>query len=33
MINKHEKIFEINIFVYVLGYSRIKYIEVTTDKI
>lgn len=32
MINKHGVIFEINIFLMLLGFSRIKYIELTLDK-
>lgn len=32
MISKHGEVFEINIFLYVLGYSRIKYLELTFDK-
>lgn len=32
MISKHGEIFEINIFLYILGYSRVKYLEVTFDK-
>jgi len=32
MVSKHGEIFEINIFLYVLGYSRIKYLELTFDR-
>ena len=32
MINKHGVIFEINIFLMLLGFSRVKYIELTLDK-
>lgn len=32
MISKHGEIFEINIFLYILGYSRMKYLELTFDK-
>jgi len=32
MISKHGEIFEINIFLYVLGYSRLKYLELTFDR-
>jgi transposase len=32
MISKYGEVFEINIFLFVLGYSRTKYIEVTEDK-
>lgn len=32
MISKHGEIFEFNLFLYVLGYSRIKYLELTFDK-
>lgn len=32
LISKHGEVFEINIFLYVLGYSRIKYLEVTFDR-
>lgn len=32
MISKHGVIFEINIFLYVLGYSRVKYLELTFDR-
>jgi transposase len=32
MISKHGEIFKVNIFLMVLGYSRIKYVKLTTDK-
>lgn len=32
MISKHGEIFEVNIFLYLLGYSRIKYMELTFDR-
>ncbi|WP_234121782.1 hypothetical protein [Clostridium hydrogenum] len=32
MINKNGEIFKINIFLMVLGYSRIKYVQLTTDR-
>lgn len=32
LTNKHGEIFEINIFLILLGYSRLKYIELTTDR-
>lgn len=32
MINKQGEVIEINIFLYILGYSRHKYLEITTDK-
>jgi len=32
LISKNGEIFEVNIFLYVLGYSRGKYIEITLDK-
>lgn len=32
MISKYGEIFEINIFLYLLGYSRIKYLELTFDR-
>lgn len=32
LINKKGKVFEIYIFLYILGYSRVKYLEVSTDK-
>ncbi len=32
MINRHGEIFEINIFLMLLGYSRTKYIELTLDR-
>jgi len=32
MISKHGEIIEFNLFLYVLGYSRTKYIELTFDK-
>ena len=32
MISKHGEIFEINIFLYILGYSRFKYMELTFDR-
>lgn len=32
MINKQGEIFEVNIFLYILGYSRVKYIEITEDR-
>lgn len=32
MISKHGEIFNINIFLMVLGYSRVKYAELTTDR-
>lgn len=32
MINRYEEIFEINIFLIVLGYSRLKYIKLTNNK-
>lgn len=32
MISKHGEIFKVNIFLMVLGYSRIKYVQLTTDK-
>lgn len=30
--NKHGEIFEVNIFLMVLGYSMVKYLELTIDK-
>ena len=32
MISKHGKLFEVNIFLMVLGYSRIKFVKLTSDK-
>ena len=32
MISKHGEIFKVNIFLMVLGYSRIKYVKLTTDR-
>jgi len=32
MINKHGQVFEIYIFLFVLGYSRVKYFEITDNK-
>lgn len=32
LVSKNGEIFEVNIFLYVLGYSRFKYLEVTLDK-
>lgn len=32
LTNKHGEIFEINIFLIILGYSRLKYIELTIDR-
>ncbi|MBV7274426.1 IS21 family transposase [Clostridium sp. PL3] len=32
MLSKHGEIFKVNIFLMVLGYSRIKYVQLTTDK-
>lgn len=32
LISKYGEIFEFNIFLYILGYSRSKYIEITLDK-
>lgn len=32
LINKKGKVFEINIFLMILGYSRFKYIELTSDR-
>lgn len=32
LVSKHGEIFEFNIFLYILGYSRSKYIEITLDK-
>lgn len=32
MISKHGEILKVNIFLMVLGYSRIKYVELTTDR-
>lgn len=32
MVSKHGEIFKVNIFLMVLGYSRIKYVKLTTDK-
>lgn len=32
MINRHGELFEVNIFLIVLGYSRLKYIKLTTNK-
>lgn len=32
LVNKHGEIFEINIFLMILGYSRYKYIKLTSDK-
>ena len=32
LVNKHGKIFEINIFLMILGYSRYKYIKLTSDR-
>jgi transposase len=32
MINKHGQVFEIYIFLFVLGYSRVKYFEITENK-
>lgn len=32
MISKHGEIFEFNLFLYILGYSRVKYLELTFDK-
>lgn len=32
ILNKHGKIFEINIFLMILGFSRYKYIELTLDR-
>ncbi len=32
MISKHGEIFKVNIFLMVLGYSRVKYLQLTTDR-
>lgn len=32
MISKHGELFEVNIFLMVLGYSRIKFVKLTSDK-
>lgn len=32
MISKNSEIFEVNIFLMVLGYSRLKYLKLTTDR-
>lgn len=32
MMSKHGEIFKVNIFLMVLGYSRIKYVKLTTDR-
>lgn len=32
MVSKHGEVFEINIFLIVLGYSRLKFLKLTTDK-
>lgn len=32
LVNKHGEIFEINIFLMILGYSRYKYIKLTSDR-
>lgn len=32
MISKHGEIIKVNIFLMVLGYSRVKYVELTTDR-
>jgi len=32
LVNKHGEVFEINIFLMILGYSRFKYIELTSDR-
>lgn len=32
MISKHGEVFKVNIFLMVLGYSRVKYLELTTDR-
>jgi transposase len=32
MISRHGELFEINVFLFVLGYSRTKYLEITADK-
>lgn len=32
MVNKHGEIFEVNIFLIVLGFSRLKFIKLTTNK-
>jgi len=32
MVSKHGEILKVNIFLMVLGYSRIKYVELTTDR-
>ena len=32
MISKHGEIFEVNIFLMVLGYSRTKFVKLTSDK-
>ncbi|EJF48086.1 transposase IS712A [Enterococcus sp. C1] len=32
MVSKHGEVFYFNVFLYVLGYSRMKYLEVTFDR-
>lgn len=32
MVSKHGEIFKVNIFLMVLGYSRVKYVQLTTDR-
>lgn len=32
MINKHDEVFKVNIFLMVLGYSRMKFLHLTTDR-
>ena len=32
IVNKNGEIFELNIFLMILGYSRYKYIELTSDR-
>jgi transposase len=32
MVSRHGEVFYINLFLYVLGYSRMKYVEVTLDR-